>query len=149
MKPRIVRETSRYVKELHESFDGPAYLALPWPGDCPWTPDEVMGECAAWGMEPAGVPDRWRDEWVLSVIRADGMRDLYTLYSATITAGEPRCGRRVRDYPISTKPCILPKSHEGKCVSADRRQNVRERRTIRAPEDWLGGRRGGKDRRKA
>ena len=54
VKPRIVRENRDCGMTVSAHGDGPAYLALPWPKDCPFTPERFLEE---W-PEACGVPVR-------------------------------------------------------------------------------------------
>ena len=58
MKPRIVREPCVPAESmgLNEYFHGRAYLALPWPPDCPYTPEQVMAACERRDEVMASVP---------------------------------------------------------------------------------------------
>ena len=72
MKPRIVRpnSTERAGDEmLHECFSGRTiYLALPWPKDCPYTPEQVMAACERAGNVPLSVPMKnTLDDWVVVI----------------------------------------------------------------------------------
>lgn len=58
MKPRIVRAVLPGLGEwIGEQGLGTAYLALPWPEECPWTPEQVMAACERnTGTFPVRVP---------------------------------------------------------------------------------------------
>lgn len=58
-KPRIVRENENAPYDvMHEIYHGPAYLALPWPKECPWTPEQVMAACERRGLTLSAIPCR-------------------------------------------------------------------------------------------
>jgi hypothetical protein len=75
MKPRIVREWAHWPEATHgssaliENGDGCAYLALPWPEECPYTPEQVMKACEHRVISPRGVPatNGGRECWWLPI----------------------------------------------------------------------------------
>jgi len=96
VKPRIVRENvsgEGFPFALHECARGIPYLALPWPkvgtgpGECPYTPEQVMAACERNGHTPAAVP--YEDGWWKVRAERDGCFMYFSLTPEFI--GEPKC----------------------------------------------------------
>jgi len=77
---------------LHECFSGRTiYLALPWPEDCPYTPEAVMAACERMGVTLSSVPttEMGTDRWWVRVKSQPG----HSEWTQTLTPefmGEPR-----------------------------------------------------------
>jgi len=136
MKPRIVRELGvgqGFPFALHEVGVGPAYLGLPWPkvgtgpGECPYTPEQVMAACERKGLEVLGrVYSLFGESWWMWVQRGTHA-ELISLTPEFI--GEPKCnapgptggGHEVRPAPPRHAPGrVLAAPHDADAVGAGR-----------------------------
>ena len=160
-KPRIVREAKHWSDgPLREDYDGLAYLALPWPEDCPYTPERVMAACERHGWEAIGVP-RWGASagWFVPV--TCGGVDTFCALTSEFMAEPKRCAHECCDWKNGPhgRRCAL-------CgvILSDRRHGERRKGERRRMDKNLGDdrrghiktwyrperpdRRTGKDRRK-
>lgn len=158
MKPRIVREWDENVERapacfyrddlpLAGSCEGPAYLALPWPEACPYTPEAVMAVCEreAWTLVGVPVLDALNG-WRCAVRRkgADGYIGIGFMHLTPEFMGEQKkCEHkpfhRVRSgLYIECPHCDAILSDRRHC---ERRKG--ERRMICSDYDRYGGRRHG------
>lgn len=61
---RAYHESTAAAHLLSEHYSGPAYLALPWPESCPYTPERVMAACERRGLTPEFMAEPKRCEHV-------------------------------------------------------------------------------------
>ena len=158
MKPRIVREWDKAEDGLKTKLV--AYLQLPWPKDCPYTPEQVMAACERKGVVLSSVPtnEMSTDWWWVRVKSQPG----HSEFTETLTPefmAEPKGCEHAPFHCVSSGRYIeCPKCGT---VIHDRRYGERrkgERRAITAAEpicfggtirgDWP-GRRTGEDRRQS
>lgn len=157
MKPRIVREygvPSTVLNLLSEDYHGPAYLALPWPEDCPWTPEQVMAACERNKRALLGLPELELGDWIVYA-QADGRaRRKYVTLTPEFMAEPKKCEHSVRrsDWGNGYATCA-----ECGAGLSDRRKGERRKGERRWVTECRGGRRHdgfnkhhrtGKDRRK-
>jgi len=147
MKPRIVRELGvgqGFPFALHEVGVGPAYLGLPWPkvgtgpGECPYTPEQVMAACERKGLEVLGrVYSLFGESWWMWVQRGTHA-ELISLTPEFI--GEPKCNAPGHEWtPPENCYSVCPRCN---AILSDRRyytQRKEERRKI--GKLYSGGRR--------
>ena len=136
MKPRIVRERT-----------GRVCLNIPWPDECPHSPEAVMAACERAGKEIIGVPFMrggwWRVPYLHHLI-CDSLA-----LTPEFMAEPKRCEHGLVTSTGSTTMDYGEPRHFTKCcncgaILSDRRVGERrkgERRTIRSNTDWYGGRR--------
>lgn len=105
MKPRIVRESAFPGSSgcaLHGDNRGPAYLALPWPTECPYGPEAVMAACERAEAIPRGVPSRGHNAWFIGTDKG------YYALTPEFMAEPKSCGCRMDNFI-----CTLPAGHTG------------------------------------
>ena len=143
MKPRIVREGNDSGWLTSNKARGRPFLALPWPEDCPYTPEQVMAACERKGVVLSSVPtnEMSTDWWWVRVKSQPG----HSEFTETLTPefmAEPKGCEHAPFHCVSSGRYIeCPKCGT---VIHDRRYGERrkgERRMICRDRDWEGGRR--------
>ncbi len=120
MKPRIVREGNDSGWLTSNKARGQPYLALPWPPECPWTPETVMAACERAGEVLAGVPECQAGFWKapLGVMR-------FRYLTPEFVAEPKKCAHGfVRATTPSPAGCFVKCSECGTILS-DRRKGER------------------------
>jgi hypothetical protein len=160
-KPRIVREwegtADTKSPSLNECFHGKAYLALPWPEDCPYTPEQVMMACDVQMLELVSTPFRDGGLWWFACKGSGKLVRYIPLTPKFIAAGEPKkCSlphTRFEQAVIDKCVCGAPITIVSNRRMGERRKGERRGLNYIGNRDYGGRQRGifrraDKDRRK-